>query len=302
VFEAIKAAQPQQLFIAADGPRAHRPEDAHLCEETRAIVSRIDWECDVHTLFRDVNLGCRLAILEAIDWFFEYVEDGVILEDDCLPSPSFFAFCGELLDRYRDDSRVMQINGNFYLDGLKGFDSSYYFSKLSACWGWATWKRAWRFNDPDMSGYKELRGAGGCRRYYESRQIGSWMQSYFDEAIRPACGIWSTVWAYAIMKNNGLCINPTVNLVQNIGIDETATSGSIAYFQRYSVYTADDIKAIQHPNHVACDCVADALYFDAVVKKTDPRFSVRWRLRQLFHKFLPMTVLRWGRAFIKRLK
>jgi len=104
------------------------------------------------------------------------------------------------------------------------------------------------------------------------------------------------------MKNNGLCINPTVNLVQNIGFDETATSGEVESFQRYSAYIAGDIKAIRHPNHVGCDCAADALYFDAVVKQTDPRLSVRWRLRQLFHKFLPMTVLRWGRAFIKRLK
>ena len=225
----------------------HTSRMTFLCKETRDIVSQIDWDCDVHKLYRDTNLGCRFAIMEAIDWFFEHVDEGIILEDDCLPSPSFFTFCHEMLNRYREDTRIMQINGNFYIDGLKSFNSSYYFSKLSACWGWATWKRAWRMNDPNMSGYKDLKNSSVCKNYYESSQIGSWMQSYFDESVEHGCGIWSTSWAFAIMKGNGLCINPTVNLVKNIGFDEMATTKNIEPFKLYSKYTADDVKNIKTP-------------------------------------------------------
>src|SRR5690606_34245197 len=111
-FEAIRAAHPRQVFIAADGPRPHKEGEAERCEECRKIASEVDWPCEVHTLFREENLGCGRAVSGAITWFFEHVEEGIILEDDTLPGPGFFRFCSELLERYRHDTRVMAVSGS----------------------------------------------------------------------------------------------------------------------------------------------------------------------------------------------
>ncbi|MBA4056200.1 MAG: nucleotide-diphospho-sugar transferase, partial [Marivirga sp.] len=146
VFEAIRKARPKRLFVAADGPRQHKPEDADRCAKARKIATDVDWECEVKTFFRDTNVGCGRGPSGGISWFFEHVDEGIILEDDCLPSPLFFRFCAELLERYRDDKRVMEIGGNTFMDEAnRDKEYSYYFSSHNNIWGWATWKRAWAF-------------------------------------------------------------------------------------------------------------------------------------------------------------
>src|SRR5690349_2048344 len=117
VFEAIRAAQPPRLYVAADGPRASRIGESERCDLTRRIASAVDWPCDITTLFRAANLGCKNAVSSAISWFFEHEEEGVILEDDCLPDPSFFRYCDELLAHYRDDTRIGLISGNNFQFG-----------------------------------------------------------------------------------------------------------------------------------------------------------------------------------------
>ena len=141
VFKKIQKIEPKQLFIAADGPRKNKPEDVELCKQTREILNGINWDCELITLLREENVGCKKGPADAISWFFEHVEEGIILEDDCLPSDSFFPFCEELLEKYRYDTRIMHIGGSIQLPDYENPDS-YYFSRLSHVWGWATWKRA----------------------------------------------------------------------------------------------------------------------------------------------------------------
>ena len=157
VFQEIRKAKPKQIYIAADGPRIDHPDDTALCNKTRQICDSIDWDCEVKTLFREENLGCQLAVSNAIDWFFKHESEGIILEDDCLPSQSFFHFCAELLDFYRDDEEIMCISGNNFQQGRGDDEESYYFSRYPHCWGWATWRRAWNKYDHDMSRWKEFR-------------------------------------------------------------------------------------------------------------------------------------------------
>src|SRR5271169_304080 len=147
--EAIRRAQPPRLYVAADGPR-DRPGEPRRCEEVRRIATAVDWPCDVKTLFRDQNLGLRRAVASAIDWFFESEEEGIVLEDDCLPSLDFFRFCTELLERYRTDTRVMAICGSSYVNPGSNHTASYYFSYYADVWGWATWRRAWQLYDRDL--------------------------------------------------------------------------------------------------------------------------------------------------------
>ena len=157
VFEAIRNVRPLKLYVAADGPRPGNDADKVNCDEVRKIIDDVDWPCEIKTLFQDQNLNCGRAPSTAITWFFEHEEEGIILEDDCLPSTSFFRFCHELLAYYRHDNRVMHIGGNNFLEGWqKDPDYSYYFSRSGHIWGWATWRRAWQTFDFDMLLYEKL--------------------------------------------------------------------------------------------------------------------------------------------------
>ena len=271
VFNAIRKAKPKELYISADGPRKSNETDVVLCNKVRSIVNQVDWKCEVKTLFREENLGCRIAIISAINWFFEHVDYGIILEDDCLPSESFFNFCAIALEKYRLDERVMQINGSFHLSQFKSFNESYYFSKLNSCWGWATWRRAWKMFDADMIGYEAYRDKGEINKYYENRQISNWMISYLEDANSPSCGIWSTQWSYAIIKNNGLCVNPTINMVNNIGFFDAPTSGVHESLSFYSDYKLENFNNIKHLDKVQYDVSNDILEFENIIRVTDPR-------------------------------
>jgi hypothetical protein len=287
VFNVIRKVKPLRLFVAADGPRKGSSEDIQKCINARDIIKQVDWNCKVELLYRDHNLGCKVAVISAINWFFESVESGIILEDDCLPSPSFFWFCGELLERYQNSKQIMQINGNFHLNKVREFSDSYYFSKLNGCWGWATWRRSWELFDPHMECYKQSKESDDIFKYYGNQDISNWMESYLDEASMPVCGIWSTQWAYSILRNNGLCINPTVNLVNNVGFFNSPTSGIHKSFEPYSSYRLENISKIVHPKKISYNPLNDELEFNLIIKKTDPRLlpkGFKYFLQKIIHK------------------
>jgi hypothetical protein len=157
VLEAVRAARPSRLYFAVDGPRANQSEDAAAVQEVRELTREIDWDCDTRTLFPEHNLGCKLAVSQAITWFFSEVEAGIILEDDCVAEPSFFAFAGELLERYRDDHRIAMVSGDNFQQGRRRTAYSYYFSRYAHIWGWATWADRWRsvsIDDLDLPGIR----------------------------------------------------------------------------------------------------------------------------------------------------
>ncbi len=160
VFDAIREARPEKLLIVADGPRPTRPGEAALCNETREVLDRVDWSCQVLSNFAETNMGCGRRVASGLDWAFEQVEEAIILEDDCLPDSSFFPYCGELLERYRADERIMMISGNNFQNGASRTADSYYFSQLPHCWGWATWRRAWRHYDFVMQDWRGGRNRG----------------------------------------------------------------------------------------------------------------------------------------------
>ena len=148
--DAIRAARPPRLYVAADGAREGRDGDASVCEQVRAIATAVDWPCQLTTLFRDRNLGCRAAVSAAISWFFEHEENSIVLEDDCLPNPSFFRYCETLLERYQSEDSIGIISGNNFQPSDRTYDASYYFSKYSHIWGWASWRRFWQHYERDL--------------------------------------------------------------------------------------------------------------------------------------------------------
>lgn len=258
VFNAIRQAKPKQLFIAADGPRPDREGEIEECQKARQIATSVDWDCEVKTLFRDKNLGCKIAVSSAIDWFFKNVEEGIILEDDCLPSQSFFWFCQELLEYYRNDTRVMYISGDNFQFGHKRGEGTYYFSKYSHIWGWATWRRAWNFFDLNMNNFEEFETENQINNIFRIRQQQKYWMKFFQLAYDGKIDTWDYQWVYTCLINNGLCIMPNVNLVSNIGFGSDSThmkyKSSI-----FSEMEAREITDIIHPNFVLVDQEADLL-------------------------------------------
>jgi len=221
VFAAIRTAQPSRLYVAADGPRPDRAGEAESVARTRKIATAVDWPCKLQTLFREDNLGCKAAVSGAITWFFEKEERGIILEDDCLPSQSFFHFCSELLDFYNDETRVLHINGTNPLNSAQAISNTYFFSRFESVWGWATWRRAWAKYDGELRSWPQLRRDHYLNEILPKHSANAY-SNIFDRAYRNEIDSWGYPWAYAKMIN-GYTVVPSVNLIENIGFGEDAT-------------------------------------------------------------------------------
>jgi len=257
VFETIRKIRPNKLFIAADGPRPHVPQDAVKCAEARQIVDKIDWECEVKLLFRDENLSTKTAVSSAINWFFENVDEGIILEDDCVADPSFFNYCTKLLERYRHDEQVMHINGSNYLLGKEfNFSGSYYFSNLCHPWGWATWKRAWSKYDIDMKGLDDFLDGNKLDRITRNQEVKKYYRSVLKKTAIDEINTWDYQWFFCVWLNEGMAITPSKNLVSNIGFGQDATHTNYKY-TRLSNMKRYHIDVIKHPSDRKINSRAD---------------------------------------------
>jgi hypothetical protein len=260
VFEAIRQAQPEKLLVIADGARLDRSGEAEQCAAARTVLNRIDWNCEVLKNFSDVNLGCRNRVSSGLDWVFSEVEEAIILEDDCLPAPSFFQYCQELLERYRDDERVMAISGDNFQEGRSRTPYSYYFSKYSHIWGWATWQRAWKFYDVEMKTWPEYRQnqfiQSLCEDPYEQKY---WMDC-FEQVYSGQIDTWDYQWVYTCWSQNGLTILPDKNLISNIGFGAGATHTEAD--SPLANLPVSDLWEIHHPPYLCRNYTGDAYTFD----------------------------------------
>lgn len=222
VFEAIRQARPPQLLVIADGPRTNRPGEVDRCAAARQIVDRVDWDCQVLKNYSEVNLGCRKRVSSGLDWVFNTVEEAIVLEDDCLPHPSFFRFCEELLEKYRHEDKVMAISGNNFQFGQRRTPYSYYFSQYTHIWGWASWRRAWQHYDLSMSQWPKMQASGWLQKKLQYPEVVRHWSQIFQLAYR-GFDTWDYAWLFTCWLHNGLSILPEVNLVTNIGFGEDAT-------------------------------------------------------------------------------
>ncbi|PCI28042.1 MAG: nucleotide-diphospho-sugar transferase [SAR324 cluster bacterium] len=274
VFEAIRQVEPPRLYIAADGAReAKEGEEQKVKEVRNYITSNIDWECEVKTLFREQNLGCKLAVSGSIDWFFENEEMGIILEDDCLPSKSFFWFCEELLKRYKDDMRIWHIAGNnFHFGWNRDEDYSYYFSYYGSIWGWASWKNRWSHYDVKMKNYDEIKSKNYLWDVFGNQAEADFRISNFDE-IKNGKNTWDFQWAYTRFINSGLSIVPEVNLVRNLGFGEDATHTHSKNDRRANM-NADNVHfPLKHQAFIIRDKKSDDKFFNEFVKSNHNIFK-----------------------------
>ena len=265
VFEEIKKLQPAKLYIAADGPRANKEGEKELCAETRKIVEDIDWPCEVRHHYSETNKGCRNNVSEAITWFFDNVSEGIILEDDDLPDPSFFTFCAELLERYRHTDQIKLISGNNFQFGKKWGDASYYFSRFPHIWGWATWRRVWNEYDVSMKSYPEFKRKNKIKDIFDDKRMQKYWMNLFKRLYQNKIDTYDGQLVYAIYANNGISIIPNMNLVSNIGFTENAThtkKGDI-----FSNIPSHSISSIQHPKKIEINKDADRSYYKTFLIK-----------------------------------
>lgn len=279
VMEKIRQQKPKQLFIAADGPRDNRPGETALCAETReAVLKKIDWPCDLHTRFLDENMGCGKAVSSAVNWFFNQVEAGIILEDDCVPDATFFSFCETMLQRYRHDERIMHIAGSNYQMGIQRGMGSYYISRFAHIWGWATWRRAWQYYDFTLKTYMQHSREGLPAHYHGD------MEAILEHKI----DTWDIQWFLSVWFNGGWSIAPNTNLIKNIGYGRGATHTHTVppWFKRMSYGAINYIvhPEVLKPDQAADDYVTNTLYKPGSIKYQMKKMIKRNNLFQQLYK------------------
>jgi len=227
VFDAIAQAKPRQLFVVADGPRDSMPGEADICAEVRDIIKQVDWDCDVVTQYSENNLGCKVRISSGLDWVFSQVEEAIILEDDCLPVPDFFLFCEKMLEKYRHDEHIMLISGtNVFLDEWsRKTKDSYMFSRYFSIWGWASWRRAWKLYDINMTKWPAYKKEKSLSSFYPRKYMTRYISFLFDQSYSGKMNSWDTQLFYSFLFNEGVSVVPVVNLISNIGLSGTHTLG-----------------------------------------------------------------------------
>jgi hypothetical protein len=250
VFEAIRQQKPKYLFVAADGARKNRPGEAKICQRVRNIATQIDWDCELKTLFRNENLGCKMAVSSAITWFFDNVEQGIILEDDCLPDPSFFPYCEELLVRYKDDERIGHISGNNYLPGIVTGGLSYDFCFVAHIWGWATWRRVWKNYDVNFPFWEAQKEKRPFLFYNKMEEI--YFSSFIPDVLKYKNGIntWDTQYYFGLRLQNQLAIYPAINMVTNIGIGNVNATHTSKEKNKLILPMSSISFPLKHPEYV----------------------------------------------------
>ncbi|MBA3025318.1 MAG: nucleotide-diphospho-sugar transferase [Sulfurimonas sp.] len=247
VFAQIKKAKPPRIYIASDGAREAKTGEEVIVEEVRDyVIQNLDWECEVKTLLRDENLGCKVAVSSAIDWFFEHEDMGIILEDDVVPTQSFFWFCERMLQEYRNDSRVMMISGtNYMLDIRDQIKKDYFFSRHFTIWGWATWKRAWKLYDVKIPTWRTEIQPANINFISNEAYITKHFENTFDLIHQNKMNTWDIQWVYTCLFNYGLCLTPSINMISNVGVNGTHTTGNVTdshYLKTYNFESIDRIK------------------------------------------------------------
>ena len=285
VFQRIREARPPRLYLASDGPRAEKVGESETVLGLREeLLSAIDWPCELQTLFRDDNLGCARAVSGAITWFFEHEEEGIILEDDTLPDPTFFRFCDELLARYRTDERIGMISGdNFQRGRLRG-EASYYFSKFNHIWGWASWRRVWRNYDLALNEWPALRETSFVKDLSDGDAafVRNWTR-VFDQVHQGLIDTWDYSFVYSVWKCGYLTILPQVNLVSNIGFGALGTHTTNVDDPNAALPVYSMEFPLTHPQVVNRHSEAD-LFTQRVAFRPGMVARIKWRLKALISK------------------
>jgi hypothetical protein len=257
VFNQIRKARPEQLFVGTDAPRKDHPDDIEKCGRVLEIFEQIDWDCRLSIFTHDENVGGQIGITSAMDWFFSHVEEGIIFEDDCLPDQSFFPFCQELLERYRHDERIMMISGDNFQFGRRRTDYSYYFSRYPHTWGYATWRRVWKDYDLSIKLWPLIRDNGWMNDIFQDKKAVKYWTSIFEGVYNKTIYSHDYQIGFLCWITGRVCILPNTNLISNIGFRQDATHTNEVNSPFANMPTIPVQFPLKHPPFIIRDCVAD---------------------------------------------
>ncbi len=252
------------LYINSDGYSLNKKNSKQIDKilETRStILKNIDWDCKLQIKFNNKNLGCKNSVIEAINWFFENEESGIILEEDCIPDISFFYYCAELLKKYKNHKSIGCITGVNFQNNQKVSDSSYYFSKYNHCWGWATWKDKWEIFDKDINFWPKMKSQKEWEidKSMKEEERNYW-EKVFENSYLNLIDSWAYPWLASLWYKNKLTITPEYNLVSNVGFDGLATHTKNR-FSRASNQKTYSLKKIIHNSAIKINIKADRYTF-----------------------------------------
>jgi len=292
VFDAIRAAKPSRLYVASDGARANQSGEAEIVSKVREISTSVDWSCEVKMLFQKENLGCKKAVSKGITWFFEQENQGIILEDDCLPHPDFFVFCENLLAHYADNEHVWAITGDNFQKGQKRGEGSYYFSRYNHVWGWASWRRAWQKADMEIRFWPEWKKSSAWQIFWEDVVARRYWEKIFNRVHRAEIDTWDYPWTASVWYLGGLTATPNVNLVSNIGFGQNSTHTD-SKKSPFANMPTRALGRIKHPSAVQRDLEADSYTFNYHYGGINRRFP-----RSMLS--LPRRIVRYINRYLKQ--
>jgi hypothetical protein len=290
ILEAIRKAKPQKLLVIADGPRLDRPGETERCEKTRALIDTVDWNCEVLKNFSDINLGCRDRIETGLSWVFDLCEESIILEDDCLPHPSFFHFSQALLQKYRYEDRVLAICGTNHLTQWKPKRHSYFYSNHFSPWGWASWQRVWQMYDVDMTLWKDSKERDKVKENLKNPKRFKMYEKSFNETHEKRNNAWDYQMLFLGLRSSMVSIVPSRNLISNVGFDQESTNTNTKTDIRANlpVYAMDF--PMSHPQDIVVDYEYENLRFFRLSDRSFPAKVAR--KLYLFRKYILKVVLK----------
>lgn len=265
VFNVIRRIKPKVLLLIADGPRKDNVNDVVLCEQVLEIVESVNWDCAIYRNYSLSNLGCKRRVSSGLDWVFTMVDRAIVLEDDCLPDDSFFYFCSEILTRYQYEDSVMHVSGFNRLSGSLTYDNSYIFSRFGSIWGWATWRRAWKYYDVDMAEWKRVKENKDFAQLGRSESEISWRIKLFDKVYDSQIDTWDYQWVFARIMRKGISVIPSVNLIANIGFGSDATHTHDANDARSLVTKTNIAFPMSHPDKIVLSDSYDKMYLISAI-------------------------------------
>lgn len=286
LLKCLQTVKPAKVYFSADAPRENCPEDEKLCAQVKEIVdTHINWNALVEKNYAKKNLGLRKRMSSAISWSLELSDRVIILEDDCIPDPTFFKFCEELLEYHKENPRVGAITGNNFQSDDFSCDYSYYFSRYPHCWGWATWRRAWAFYDDEMSQWPDVACTVWLKKMFPNKFEALYWNQIFNDTFHCKINSWAYRWLFSFWMKEMLCATPKRNLVMNIGVGNFATNTKKAITSAHFKCTRFMDFPIQHPiilerNSMADDYVQRSHFGEARDK------TLRGRVMRLFLKFM----------------
>lgn len=272
VFEKVRLAKPENLILVQDGPRNR--EDEKAIAECRKIAENIDWDCNVIRDYSEVNLGCGMRPQTGISKALQIFDRVIVLEDDCIPADSFFRYCDEMLEKYKDDDRIAYISGLNHFENWDCGNQSYFFTKTGAIWGWATWSRVWnKHYDYYVSGIDNKYALNLVKqqftnKYVAKTRIKNWEKARASVKNGKKLSYWDNQWGFVKYSQNMLVIVPAVNQIYNIGVGATSTHAQSlknAAFKKYKNFIYIPVSEIEfplsHPEYIVCDNDYDTLVY-----------------------------------------